>query len=90
MKPNELVEDFSNRFLHLCCEIYEEDINRDFLKQGFEHLILISLHGELEPLYFPTSATLVNHTTPIISEEEPIIHFALCPHPFPVPMRVPP
>ena len=27
MKPNELFEDFSNRFLHLCCKISEEDMN---------------------------------------------------------------
>ena len=90
MKPNESVEDFSDQFLHLCCEIYEYDINQDFLKQKFERLVLISLHGEPEPPIFPTSSTLVSHETPLISEEEPSIPFVSCPHPFLVPMGVPP
>jgi len=70
MKLNESVEDFSDLFLHLCCEISKEDMNEDFLKQELEHLVLIYLHGELEPPYFSTSSTLVNHETPLISKEE--------------------
>lgn len=90
MKPIESVEDFYDRFLHLCCEIFEEDMNQDFLKQEFEHLVLISLQGELKPPDFSTPSTLVNHETPLILEEESTTPFSPCPPPFLVSMWVPP
>jgi len=90
MKPKESIEDFSDRFLYLYCQISEEDMNQYFLKQEFECLVLISLHSEPKPPDFPTSPPLVSHGTPLISEEEPIIPFVPCPPPFPVPIRVPP
>ena len=44
------------------------------------------MHDELE---LPDIFTLVNHATPLISEEEFATPFVPCPTPFPVPMRVP-
>ena len=32
MEPNESIEDFSNIFLHLCCEFPEEDMDWDLFK----------------------------------------------------------
>lgn len=46
MNPDESIEDFSNIFLHLCYEFLEGDMNWYLLKQKFENLVQISLHGE--------------------------------------------
>jgi len=67
MKPNELIEDFSNQFLHLFYEFLEEDMDWDFFKQKFENLIHISFHGESKPPDLYASPTLVNHETPLVS-----------------------
>ena len=69
MKPNESVEGFFDRFLHLYCEFPEEDTYWDFLKQKFEHLVHISLHGESETPNVCASPSLVNHDTLIISKD---------------------
>lgn len=53
-------------------------------------MVHISLQTEFVPPYVSTSQTLVNHETPLISEEESMIHFAPCPPPFSVPLWVPP
>jgi len=90
MKPNESVEDFSDRFLHLSCEFPEEDMDLDFLKQKFHRLFHTSFHGEPEPLDVSTSPTLVNHEKPLISKDGFTVSFVPCPPPFPIPMRVPP
>lgn len=90
MEPNESVEKFSNRFLHLCYEISEEDLNWDFLKQEFERLVRVSSYSEPEPLDFSSSPTLTDHEAPQIVEEEPNTTFVPCPPPFLVPMWVPP
>lgn len=44
MELDESVEGFSNRFLHLCYEFPEEDVDQNFCKQNFEHLVWISLN----------------------------------------------
>jgi len=89
MEPNELVNNFSNEFLHLCYEIQEEDVNWDFLKQEFEHLVLVSSYGEPEPPDFSASPTLADHEAPHIVEGEPNTPFVPCPPPFLVLMWVP-
>lgn len=91
MKSNESVEDdFVDRFLHPFCEIHEKDMNQDFLKNYFDLLFLISLHGESKPPDFPIPIALVNHDTPLISDEEYTTSFVTCPPPFLVSMQVPP
>lgn len=82
MKPNELVEDFPERFLHLCYEFLGEDTYLDLFKNNFECFINISLHGESKPLDVYYSPTRENHETPLILEEEPVIPFVPYPPPF--------
>ena len=89
MKPDESIEDFSDWFLHLYYEFPEGNTNWDFLKQNFECLVHISLHGESKPPDVSSSLTLVNRETPLISQEELAIPFVLRLPPFSVPMRVP-
>lgn len=89
MEPNEPVKIFFDQFLHLCYEIPEEDMNWEFLKQEFEHLVVTASCGEPEPPNFFTSPTLVYHETPLISKEEFTVHFFLFPPPFPVLIGVP-
>jgi len=89
MKLDESLEDFSNRILHLYYEIPGKHLNWGFLKQDFDHLVLVSSYGEPEPPNFSTPPTLVNHETPQILEEF-TSPFILCPPPFLVLMRVPP
>lgn len=79
MEPDESVEDFYNRFLHLFYEFSKEDRDRDFLKQNFEHLVHISLHGEFRPPDVSSSPTLVNQETPLILDEELDIPFVSFP-----------
>lgn len=67
MKPNESIEDFSDRFLHLCYEPPGEDMDWDFFKQKFKRLVHISLHSESESPDVFTSLKPVNHETPQIS-----------------------
>lgn len=88
MEPNESIEDFSNRFLHLCYEFPEEDMDHYFLKQKFKHLVHISLYSESNTLDVSSSPTPVNHDTPLILEEESTIPFVPCPPPFLVLMWV--
>jgi len=52
-------------------------------------LVLITPHNEPEPTDFSASPTLVNHKKPLISKEEFIVPFILCPPPFPVPIGLP-
>lgn len=55
MYPNESIEDFSNRFLHLCYEFPREDTNWDFLKGSlkfcFKSLYIVSLNLWMILLY---------------------------------------
>lgn len=90
MKPNESIEDFSNRFLHPCYEFHEEDMDLDFFKQKFEWLVHISFHDESETLDISSSPTFVNNQKPLILEEESTIHFVPCHPPFSILMWVPP
>jgi len=88
MKYNESIEVFFNQFLHFCYEFPKEDIDWDFFKQKFEHLVHISFHGESKPPNVSSSPTLVNRETPLISEEGPNIYFVPCPPLFQVPIGV--
>lgn len=52
-------------------------------------MVRISLHGGSKPSNVYTLQTLVNHKTPLILEEEPIVPFVPYPHPFLAPIWVP-
>ena len=43
MEPDELVGGFANRFLHLCYEFPEEDMDQDLHEKKFQDLVWISL-----------------------------------------------
>lgn len=64
---DELVEDFTNRFLRICYEFPKEDTDWDLFNQNFEHLVQVSFHGEFKPPDVYTSPTFVNHEITIIS-----------------------
>lgn len=42
MKPSEIVEEFSTRFLHLCHEIRERFVDLDFMRQELKRLVHVS------------------------------------------------
>lgn len=42
MEPDESVEDFADRFLHIYCEIPYKILNSDFLRQEFRRLVRVS------------------------------------------------
>ena len=90
MKPNESIENFFDRFLHLCYESMGEDTNWDLFKKKFKHLVHIFLHDESEPHDVSTSPNFVNHEAPLILEEELANPFVPCPPPFSVLMWVTP
>ena len=51
MKPDESVEDFTDKFLHLCYEFPEEDMDQDFCEKKFQDMVQISLNQfERKPL----------------------------------------
>ena len=57
---------------------------------AFQSILFSSVNnGEPKHAYFSTSPTLMNHETPLISEEEFIAPFVLHHPPMPIPMRVP-
>ena len=88
MNPNKSIEDFSSQFLHLCYEFLEEDSGLYLFKQKMDNLVHIYLHSESKAPQVSTPPTILNHGSPIISNEEPntyFVHF----HPFPVLIEVP-
>lgn len=68
MNPNELIEYFSNMFLHLCCVFLGKNLDWDFLKRNFESLVQISLHGESKSPDVPIYPTFRNHETLLIPD----------------------
>ena len=49
MKPEESLEDFSFRYVHLCFEFLESDVDWVYLNINFQRLVLVSLqHFQLE------------------------------------------
>lgn len=70
MEPNESVEYFPNKFLHLCYKCPEEDMDQYFLKQNFKNLVHISMYCKSKPLDVFSSLTHVNQETSLILEEE--------------------
>ena len=49
MKLDDSIEGFTNRFLHLCYEFFEEDTDWDLFKEEFQQLVQIYLkHYEHE------------------------------------------
>lgn len=78
---DELIEDFDNIFLHLCYEFLKDDMDWDFFKEKLKQF-------EFESLVTNSLQTLINHETPLILGEKPIVPFAPYPPPFSLPKKV--
>lgn len=65
MKSSESVENFLDRFLHLCYEFPKGVINSEFINEFFQSLILLFLkYFESKPLDDVSLPTYVDHETP--------------------------
>lgn len=83
MKYGEYLEDFLNRFLHLCYEFPGEYFDYNFISERFYSFNFISLKlFESKPLEDSSLQTYVDHETPHIRVEEPTGPFVPCPPPF--------
>jgi len=87
MERNESIQDFDNRFLHLCYDFPKEDMDLDFFKKNFEPLVQIFLNQcESKTPDVLVLPTFRNCETPQISKEEPSIPFFPFHPPFLVPI----